>query len=191
MNVFSAAEQPFTHLEEKEIESRQVFRGRLLDVRCDRAMTPDGHEVTREFIRHQGAAVVIPWLDDRCLLMERQFRYPLQRPFVEFPAGKIDQGEAPFTTAQRELLEETGYQAEDWRHLGTMHPSIGYSDERIEIFSAKGLTAGDRCLDHGEHLDLIEVSLEDALQAVRDGHITDAKTIVGLMWAEKMADDGW
>ena len=179
------------HLEEKEIESRQVYRGRLLDVRCDRALTPDGHEVTREYVRHQGAAVIIPWLDDGRLIMERQFRYPLRRAFIEFPAGKIDAGEAPLVTAQRELLEETGYVAEEWRPLGTLHPCIGYSDERIEVFSARGLRAGERCLDHGEHLDLLEVSLKEALDAVREGQITDGKTIVALFWAEKIANAGW
>ena len=191
MSVFVSGSATYPHLEEKEIESRQVYQGRLLDVRCDRVMTPDGHEVTREFVRHQGAAVIIPWLANGHLLMERQFRYPVKRAMIEFPAGKIDHGEAPLLTAKRELLEETGYEAPDWRHLGTMHPCIGYSDERIEIFSAQGLLAGDRCLDHGEHLDLIETTLCDALDAVQRGEITDAKTIVALLWADKMIQSGW
>ena len=191
MTAFFSPSTTYPHLEEKEIESRQVYQGRLLDVRCDRVMTPDGHEVTREFVRHQGAAVIIPWLENGQLLMERQFRYPVKRAMIEFPAGKIDHGEEPLLTAKRELLEETGYEATDWRHLGTMHPCIGYSDERIEIFSAKGLLAGDQCLDHGEHLDLIEATLADALGAVQRGEITDAKTIVALLWADKMIQSGW
>lgn len=101
MSVFVSGSATYPHLEEKEIESRQVYQGRLLDVRCDRVMTPDGHEATREFVRHQGAAVIIPWLANGHLLMERQFRYPVKRAMIESPAGKIDHGEAPLLTAKR------------------------------------------------------------------------------------------
>lgn len=178
-------------LEEHQIESKQVFSGNLLDVRCDRVRTPDGHEATREYVRHQGAAVIVPWLDDGRLLMERQFRYPLRRAFIEFPAGKIDRGEDPLQTAQRELLEETGYSAQVWRHLGTMHPCIGYSDEKIEVFEARELTAGVQCLDQGEHLDVFAVGLDEALESVRCGEITDGKTIVALLWAERVTTAAW
>ncbi len=123
--------------------------------------------------------------------MERQFRYPLRRAFIEFPAGKIDRGEDPLQTAQRELLEETGYSAQVWRHLGTMHPCIGYSDEKIEVFEARELTAGVQCLDQGEHLDVFAVGLDEALESVRRGEITDGKTIVALLWAERVTTAGW
>lgn len=180
------------HLQETEIESTQVFRGRLLDVRQDRVRQPDGHETTREYVRHQGAVVVIPILDDGRLIFERQFRYPLRRAFLEFPAGKIDPGEDILTTGQRELLEETGYVADDWRYLGVMHPCIGYSDERIEIFVARALKqqTGQQ-LDHGEFLDLLTLSLDEAVAAVRSGEITDGKTITALFWAEKVIRSGW
>lgn len=180
------------HLQETEIESTQVFRGRLLDVRQDRVRQPDGHETTREYVRHQGAVVVIPILDDGRLIFERQFRYPLRRAFLEFPAGKIDPGEDILTTGQRELLEETGYLADDWRYLGVMHPCIGYSNERIEIFVARALKqqAGQQ-LDHGEFLDLLSFSLDEAVAAVRSGEITDGKTITALFWAEKVIRSGW
>ena len=191
MHTLSSLPVEVGHLEEHQLESQQVFSGHLLDVRRDLVRTPDGHEATREYVRHQGASVVIPWLEGGHLLMERQFRYPLRRAFIEFPAGKIDRGEDPLQTAQRELLEETGYSARVWRHLGTTHPCIGYSDERIEIFEARELCAGMRCLDHGEHLELLALSLEEALDAVRRGEITDGKTISGLLRAERIAHADW
>lgn len=180
------------HLVETEIESVQVYRGRLLEVRQDRVRQPDGHETTREYVRHQGAVVVIAILDDGRLLFERQFRYPPRRVFLEFPAGKIDPGEEILTTGQRELLEETGYTARDWRYLGVMHPCIGYSNEKIEIFLARGLErqAGQK-LDHGEFLDVLTLSLDEAIEGVREGEVTDAKTITALFWAEKVIRSAW
>jgi ADP-ribose pyrophosphatase len=183
----------YDHLVETQIEATQVFAGKLLDVRRDRVRLPDGGEATREYVVHQGAVVVIPLLDSGELIFERQFRYPLQRALLELPAGKIDPGEDILHTAQRELLEETGQRASDWRYLGVMHPCVGYSNERIEIFLARGLTldAGGQRLDHGELLDLLSLSLDDAVQAVRQGEITDAKTISALFWAEKVIGSGW
>jgi ADP-ribose pyrophosphatase len=182
----------FTHLSETLVEGSQVFRGKLLDVRLDRVRLPNGNEATREYVRHQGAVVIIPILDSGELLFERQFRYPLGRPLLELPAGKIDPGETIETTAERELLEETGFVASEWRHLGVMHPCVGYSDERIEIFLARGLTRHSRQnLDHEEFLDVLELKLEEAVTAVRNGEITDAKTITALFWAEKILFSDW
>jgi len=180
------------HLDEIEVQSTEVYRGKLLEVRADRVRLPDGNESTREYVRHQGAVVVIAVLDSGELIFERQFRYPLRRAFLELPAGKIDPGEEILATARRELLEETGHSASDWRHLGVQHPSIGYSNERIEIFLARGVRreSGQR-LDHGEFLDLLTLSLDDALLAVRRGGITDSKTTVALFWAEKVLRCGW
>lgn len=176
-----------THLHEEKLASRQVFSGELLDVRCDRVRLPDGGESVREYIVHPGAVVIIAILDDGRLVFEKQFRYPLQRDFLELPAGKIDAGETVDMTARRELLEETGYEASEWQHLGVMHPCIGYSDERIEIFLARGLRkVAEPSLDHNEFLDVLSLSLEEALAAVRDGYLTDAKTITALFWAEKI-----
>ena len=183
---------PYGHLYETQIESVQVHRGRLLDLRIDRVRLPDGSECSREYVRHQGAAVIIPLLSNGELLFERQFRYPLKRAFLELPAGKIDPGESPLQTATRELLEETGHIANQWRHLGVMHPCIGYSNERIEIFLASELsiqTAYQR--EPGEFLDLLSLSLDSALEQIRDGTITDAKTICALFWAEKILRSGW
>jgi len=181
------------HLREEKIDSTPVFDGKLLKVRLDRVRLPSGHKATREYVVHQGAVVVIPVLDSGELIFERQYRYPLQRTLLELPAGKIDPGEEILQTGMRELREETGYGADEWRYLGVMHPCVGYSNERIEIFLARGLRldAGGQQLDHGELLDLLTLSLDDAVQAVRDGEITDAKTITALFWAEKVLRCGW
>ena len=175
-----------SHLIESEIASETVFKGTLLEVRKDRVLLPDGNESVREYIVHPGAVVILAFLDNGNLLFERQFRYPLRRVFLELPAGKIDPGESLLDTARRELLEETGYVANDWEYLGVMHPCIGYSDERIEIFSARGLhMAGAKQLDHNEFLEVIEVSPLAAKEAVWNGQITDAKTATALFWLDR------
>lgn len=175
-----------THLIESEISSESVFDGALLKVRKDHVRLPNGQGSIREYIVHPGAVVILAFLPNGNLLFERQFRYPLRRVFLELPAGKIDHGEATIETAKRELLEETGYAASEWEYLGVMHPCIGYSDERIEIFVACGLRLeGEKQLDHNEFLDVVELSPDEARQAVWDGRITDAKTITSLFWLEK------
>ena len=182
----------FQHLHETLAESTQVYRGRLLEVRSDRVVLPGGEEATREYVRHQGAAVIIPVLDDGKLIFEKQFRYPLGRVFLELPAGKIDPGEAAENTARRELLEETGFSASQWRHVGVVHPCVGYSNERIEIFMAQDLSRqSGQNLDRGEFLDVLDLTLDEALKAVRCGEITDGKTITSLFWAEKILRSGW
>lgn len=176
---------------EETLVSDEVFSGQLLHVHRDRVRLPDGHESVREWIAHPGAVVVVALLDNGKLLFERQYRYPLRQVFVELPAGKIDAGEHMLDTARRELREETGYKARTWWHLGTMHPCIGYSNERIEIFLAQSLTYIGHELDDGEILEVIELGIHDALLSVRDGEITDAKTITALLWAEKVLSGAW
>lgn len=176
-----------SHLIELEVSSETVFEGALLHVRKDVVRLPNGKQSIREYIRHPGAVVVLALLDNGNLIFERQFRYPLRRVFLELPAGKIDAGEEILLTAQRELLEETGYGAREWQHLGVMHPCIGYSDERIEIFVARGLhLSGEKQLDHNEFLDVIELSPGAARAAVLAGGITDAKTITALYWLDRL-----
>lgn len=170
-------------LDEVELHSETVFKGVLLDVRRDRVRLPDGKESTREYIHHPGAVVVIGLLDDERIVFERQFRYPLRRVVIELPAGKIDPGEDILACAKRELREETGYDAAQWSHLGVMHPCIGYSDERIEIFLARELKHVGDALDDGEFLEVFEMGIEEAKQAVFDGRITDGKSVSALFLA--------
>ncbi len=174
------------HLIESELSSESVFEGCLLKVRKDTVRLPNGATSVREYIHHPGAVVILAFLPNGKLLFERQFRYPLRQVFLELPAGKIDPSEALAETARRELREETGYLAARWEHLGVMHPCIGYSDERIEIFVARDLQSeGCQELDHNEFLEVVELSPEEARQAVFDGRITDAKTITALFWLER------
>jgi ADP-ribose pyrophosphatase len=184
--------ESFSHLAETTIESSQAFKGRLLEVRRDRVRLPDASESTREYVRHPGAVLIVPVLDDGRLILEHQFRYPLGRVMLEFPAGKIDPGESPEATAKRELLEETGFTAREWRHLGTLHPCPGYSDERIELFLARGLERqGGQNLDPGEFIDLLYLPPAEITAAVREGGITDGKTVAALFWTEKVLFSQW
>ncbi len=178
-------------LTEKQLDSQVMYDGNFITVRKDRALLPDGSTSTREYITHPGAVAVLALLDNGKLVMERQYRYPLHREIIELPAGKIDEGEDILVTAQRELLEETGYVAREWTHLTTALPCIGYSDEAIEYFLARGLTHQGSQLDHGEFLEVFELSLEEALEWVRAGKINDSKTIVGLFWLDKLMNSGW
>lgn len=176
---------------EETLSTEQVFDGKLLKVYRDRVCLPDGSESVREWVDHPGAVVVLAVLDNGKLLFERQYRYPLRRIFLELPAGKIDAGEHMLDTARRELREETGYKARTWRHLGTLHTCIGYSNERIEIFLAHGLSFVGHAPDQGEILEVTELSLADALLAVRDGEISDGKTVACLLWADKIFSGAW
>ena len=163
----------------------------MLRVKRDQVRLPSGNQSQREFILHPGAVLVVPLLENGHLLLERQFRYPLNQVFIELPAGKIDPHEDILVTGQRELLEETGYTAEEWMYLGLQHPCIGYSDEVIYMFIAKSLRAGDANHDEDEALELFEASLEDCLEMIATQKITDAKTILALMYLEKYLQGVW
>ena len=179
-----------TDFTEISLSSKTVYRGRLLHVLEDAVRLPDGGTAVREYIRHPGAVMMIPLLDDATVVLIRQFRYAARNHFIEFPAGKIDPGEEPLATAKRELVEECGFEARNWRRLAAIHPCIGYSDERIEIYLARDLKQVGHAPDDGEFVEVMPVPLEQALQWVARGRITDAKTVVGLMWAERVAAAG-
>lgn len=178
-------------LTETCIESNALMPGPFLRVMRDRVRLPSGAESVREYVVHPGAVLIIPMLDDGRLVLERQFRYPLRRVFIEFPAGKIDPGEAPLATGQRELLEETGYRAAEWIYLCAQHPCIGYSDEVIHCYLARGLQAGPHRLDPDEALQLFEATPQACLEMVRRGEISDGKTVQALFWLEKYLSGAW
>ena len=182
---------PDDHLRERTIESKQVYRGHFLDVRRDRIALPDGKVAHREYIRHPGAVMVVPLLEDGRLVMERQYRYPMGRVMLEFPAGKLDAGEDTLVCGQRELLEETGYSAAEWAYAGVLHNAIAYSDEGIHIYFARGLTRGEQKLDDGEFLELVTHTVDDLDRMAAAGELTDAKTLIGLLWLQRWQSGAW
>jgi ADP-ribose pyrophosphatase len=171
-------------LTEHFVSGERVFDGALLKVHRDVVRLPDASQGTREYIRHPGAVAVVALFDDGRVLLERQFRYPHRREFIEIPAGKLEPGEPHLDTAKRELLEETGYTAAQWRHLGVVHTAIAYTDEAIQLYVARGLQLGQRKLDQGEFLEIFSAPLDEALGMIREGRITDAKSVAGLLWVK-------
>jgi len=179
------------HLAEVTVASERVFDGTFLHVNCDTVRLPNGEETGREYILHPGAVMLIPILPNGDVVMERQWRHPLGRVFIEFPAGKIDPGEPPLETCVRELREETGYVAERYTFLTTINNAISYSNEHIDLYLAEGLTPGEAKLDHNEFLEVIAVKPAQILEWVRDGAITDVKTVIGAFWLEKLQSGAW
>lgn len=178
-------------LEEIRLSGDSVYKGVLLHVHRDWVRGPDGHEQTFEYTLHPGAAAVIPILDDGRLVMERQWRYALNRSFLEFPAGKLNAGEDPFAAVQRELAEETGYRAGQWARLGVMHPVIGYSTEAIYLFMARALQAGDAAREKGECMNLVTITPDELFQAIYQGQVTDSKTLSCALWLDRVRRGEW
>jgi ADP-ribose pyrophosphatase len=179
------------HLREDLVQGQQVYQGHFLDVRRDEVRLPDGSKAGREYLVHPGAVMIVPLLDDGRLMLERQYRYPLQRAVLEFPAGKLDRGEPGIECGVRELREETGYSAREWAYAGIMHNAIAYSTEGIEIWFARGLSSGDRALDDGEFLDVFAATQDELSAWVCKGVVTDAKTITGLLWLQQWRAGAW
>ncbi|KQP22508.1 NUDIX domain-containing protein [Pseudorhodoferax sp. Leaf267] len=169
----------------------ELLHGRFLHVLRDTVRLPDGGSDTREYVVHPGAVMVVPLLDDGRLVLERQYRHPMGRVMVEFPAGKLDAGEDTWTCGRRELLEETGYTAREWARAGVLHPVISYSTEFIEIWFARGLTLQQRQLDEGEFLEVFSASVDDLLRWCRDGTVTDAKTLSAALWLQNLRSGDW
>jgi ADP-ribose pyrophosphatase len=181
-----------SHLVERQVgDSELLLRGNFLHVVRDTVRLPDGKTTTREYVRHPGAVVVVPLLDDGRLVLERQFRYPVGRVITEFPAGKLDAGEDPLACARRELLEETGYSAREWAYAGLMHLAVGYSDESILIYFARGLTLSHPQLDEGEFVEVITATPQQFLHWCRDGTVTDAKSLSTAVWVQNVLGGTW
>ncbi len=170
-------------LDEELVSGEEVFRGGFIRVHRDVVRLPDGRQATREYLRHPGAVGIVAVTADGAVVLERQYRHPHGRAFVEIPAGKREAGEESLATARRELLEETGYAARDWTRLGLIHNAIAYSDEGIELWLATGLEQRGARLDEGEFLEVFTQPFAQALAMAADGRLTDVKTIIGLYWA--------
>lgn len=169
-------------LAEQEIATRTVYQSDQLAVRKDEVRLPDGSTATREYVVRPAAVAVIPVLDDGRLLLARQYRYSVRRHFAEIPAGKIDPGEDAEAAARRELREETGFEAEHWRHLRAFYSGVGFADQRVELFLAEGLREVGRDAQDGEFVELVRVSLDEALGWIDDSRPMDSKTLFAVLW---------
>lgn len=179
------------HLLETMISSEQILKGHFLEVLRDTVSLPDGKHTSREYVIHPGAVMIVALLDDGQVVLERQYRYPMHAVMIEFPAGKLDVGEASLACAQRELLEETGYTAREWARAGVLHPVISYSTEFIDVWFARSLTLGQRKLDAGEFLDVFTATPAELLDWCGSGQVTDAKTLTGMLWLQNVAAGTW
>tara|TARA_B100002052_G_scaffold176004_1_gene160141 strand:- start:25 stop:576 length:552 start_codon:yes stop_codon:yes gene_type:complete len=174
------------NMEEKTNSSEIVFKGKLLDVRRDIVILPNGNTGSREWINHPGAVCCVPLLSDDKIALIKQYRYPLRKVMIELPAGKLDKGENPEICAIRELEEEIGYKANKLTFLTNIHPAIGFANEKMWLYFAEDLEKTNQKLDSDEFLEIIPTKLEDALEMVWNGSITDVKTIIGLIWTDKV-----
>lgn len=165
------------------MSSERVFDGRVVKLEVDTVRLPDGRETRREVVRSEGAVMIIPWLDEEHVVLIRQFRYALGQTLLELPAGRLDRpGESLESCAQRELLEETGYQAAYWDKVATFYTTPGFTDEAIHCFRARGLTPQPRTVEAEESIEVVPVAYHEALDWIRRGEIRDGKTILGLLW---------
>ena len=172
----------FQKLEERMLDSEEIFDGQVLHVIRDTVELPNGKSATREVIRHVGAVGIVPMTEDGKIVIERQYRYPIDQVITEIPAGKLDDRcEDRLEAARRELKEETGITAKEWTYIGEYHPAAAYSDERITLYLARDLVQGERNLDEDEFLNLEEVPLQELIREIMEGKITDGKTQVALM----------
>jgi ADP-ribose pyrophosphatase len=172
------------HLYEKTINQQRIFSGKVIDMYVEDVLLPNGETSKREIVKHPGAVAVIAITKENKMVLVRQYRKALERVLVEIPAGKLEKGEAPLETARRELEEETGYVCETMEPLHSFYTSPGFADELVHIFLAKGLTkkSEKQMLDDDEFVDVLEVTLEEALNMVKEKQIYDAKTIYALLY---------
>ena len=172
------------------ISSQRVYDGRIISVDLDEVRFPNGTSGELEMVRHPGASAVVPFLDDphdpdpRVILI-RQSRYAATGFVHEIPPGRLDHGESPYECAARELKEETGYSASELMPLTTFYTTPGFTDERIHLFAAVGLTEGKSDLESDEILDIVRVPISKAIEMIRAGELVDGKSMVGLFFASR------
>lgn len=177
----------YSRLCERQAASEDIFRGRILHLKDDTVILPNGKSASRELIRHIGAVCVIPVTEDGMVYVERQYRYPIDRVITEIPAGKLDsEDEDILEAAKRELREETGLSADEWTCLGLFFPAAAYCDETITMYMARGLHEGAQELDPDEFLDVKKVPLSTLVEEVMNGSITDAKTQCAVLKAARL-----
>jgi ADP-ribose pyrophosphatase len=169
-------------LEEKTLESKTIYEGKIFDVLVDMVELPSGRKTTREVVRHRGAVGLIPVLEDGRIVLAEQYRYPTGEVLLEIPAGRLEEGEDPASTAGRELLEETGYIAGSIRGVATFYTAPGYTSEKLFLFVVTDLEKAEAKPDLDENIRLREVSVEEAVALIKKGEIKDGKTIAGLLF---------
>ena len=169
------------NMTEKPINQKYIFRGRIVNLRVDDALLPDGNTAVREVIEHPGGVCVAALTDDNELLFVEQFRYPYFENLLELPAGKLEYGEDPFEAGKRELKEETGVTAQSYEDLGKLYPTPGYCGEIIHMYLAMGLSFGAQKLDDDEFLEVRKIPLKTAFEMVMKNEIRDSKTQVGIV----------
>ena len=175
-----------TYLKEKTISTKTVHEGNYLTLNRDEVLLPNGNKSTREWIKHPGAVCCIPILPDGKIGLIKQYRYAVKEQMIEIPAGKLDQNETPERCAIRELEEEIGYKADKITFLTNIHPAIGFTDEKMWLYLAENLVKSEQNLDSDEFLVLFPTKLEEAVEMVWRGEITDVKTIIGILWAQRI-----
>jgi ADP-ribose pyrophosphatase len=179
------------HLVEEQLSREELFQGRFLHIVRDTVRLPDASTATREFVLHPGAVAVVPLLDDGRIVLERQFRHAAGGVMIEIPAGKLDAGESGLACGQRELLEETGYVAREWAYAFTMAPTVAYSDEKIEIWFARGLELKEAKLDQGEFLEVFTATPAEFLRWCGEGKVQDSKTLAAALWLQNVLAGTW
>jgi ADP-ribose pyrophosphatase len=162
------------------ISSRRVHEGSIINLRIDQLRLEDGNTTTREVVEHTGGVVIICQPKTDLVVLIKQYRYSLDRELIELPAGRIERGENPLTTAKRELIEETGYKANKWQDKGTLATAPGFCDELLYLFHASDVTVVDRQLDHDEEIEVITLPIKEAWKLATSGNIVDSKTIAAL-----------
>ena len=173
-------------IKEKTIQTKTIHKGTFLTLNSDKVLLPNGNTITREWIKHPGAVCCVPILPNWRIVLIRQYRYAVKEEMIEIPAGKLDQNETPEKCALRELEEETGYKANKLTLLANIHPAVGFTDEKMWLYLAEDLIKTKQSLDADEFLEPIPTKLDDAVKMVWNGQITDVKTIIGILWAQRM-----